>query len=183
MCARLLALLAICGLLSVARADASLESARAQFRAGLTHAAQGDWPGALLAFTAAYELAPRPRILFNVAGAQLRCGRLLAANTNYRRALATGGAELSRTQRAAAERQLVQIETRIPRLRVRIDRLSPNDRVLLDRSRLYPDELDRDMWVDPGPHELSVFRAGAHPETRSLVLAEGERRVLILGPP
>ncbi len=183
MCARLLALLSICCALSVARADASLESARAHFRTGLTRAEAGDWPGALLAFTAAYELAPRALVLFNVAGAQLRCGKLLAANTNYRRVLATGGPELGRPQRAAAERQLEQIETRIPRLRVRIDRLSPNDRVLLDRSRLYPDELDRDMWVDPGAHELTVFRAGAHPETRTVVLAEAERRVLLLGLP
>jgi hypothetical protein len=122
-------------------------------------------------------------VLFNLAGAQLRCGKLLAANTNYRRLLALGGTALSRAQRSAAEQQVARIEERIPRLRVRIDGLVVDDRVLLDQLRVYPDELDRDMWVDPGSHQLTVYRLRASPQTRTLVIAEGERRVLLLSLP
>ncbi len=162
-------------------AEADVERARSHFQAGLAHAKQGDWSSALADFSAAYELAPEPAVLFNLAGAQYRCGKLLASNTNYRRLLASN--QLSVAQRSAATRQIERIERRMPRLRVHIDGLRDDDRVLLDRARLYPDELDRDMWVDPGKHELSVQRGAGSPEARTATLVEGERRVLALSLP
>lgn len=177
---RVLALLLCVLACSIARADGALESARDHFRAGLAHAESGAWVEALRSFSAAYELAPRARVLFNLAAAQLRCGKLLAANTNYRRVLATAGDALSSAQRAAATRQVAYIEERIPRLSVRIEGLALEDRLLLDGQRLYPDELERDIWVDPGAHQLVVYRAGNRPELRTLEIAEGERRVLLM---
>lgn len=132
-------------------------------------------------FGAAYQLAPEPAVLFNLAGAQYRCGKLLASNTNYRRLLA--GDTLTSAQRGAVSAQIARIERRIPRLRVHIQGLRDDDRVLLDRARLYPDELDRDMWVDPGRHELEVVRAVGGPESRATSLGEGEHRVLALSLP
>lgn len=166
-----------------ARAQAPLDAARRHFQAGLAHAERGDWRGALAAFTAAYELAPRPRVLFNLAGAQLRCGMLLSASTNYRRLLTSGGSELTSAQRDASRRQLALIEERVPRLRVRIEGLAPDDRIHLDRTRLYPEELDRDMWIDPGTHVLTVMRTQGATETRTVVVVERERRVLLLSLP
>lgn len=176
--------LAVLLLVSVpTRADASLEAAREHFEAGLARAKERDWMGALQAFTAAYELAPEATVLFNLAGAQYRCGKLLASTTNYRRVLASDDGELSKEQRAAVTRMIAQIEERMPRLRVHIQGLRGDDRVLLDQARLYPDELDRDMWVDPGSHQLQIVRARGNPEMRTAVLAEGEVRVLALSLP
>jgi hypothetical protein len=157
---------------------ARFDAARSHFQAGLAHAQHGDWHAALADFAAAYALAAEPAVLFNLAGAQYRCGKLLASNTNYRRLLASG--QLSSAQRLAAQAQIARIERRMPRLRVHIEGLRDDDRVLLDRVRLYPDELDRDMWVDPGRHELEVVRAIGGPESRITSLAEGEHRVLAL---
>jgi tetratricopeptide (TPR) repeat protein len=162
-------------------ADAAHDDARTKFLAGLAQARRGDWPAALADFTAAYAAAPEPNVLFNLAGAQYRCGKLLASNTNYRRLLAS--AQLSSAQRAAVHRQIERIERRMPRLRVHIQGLRDDDRVLLDRARLYPDELDRDMWVDPGRHQIEVVRAAGVPESRTTTLSEGERRVLALSLP
>ncbi|HEX5657665.1 MAG TPA: hypothetical protein VFX59_10745 [Polyangiales bacterium] len=166
---------------SATAADAAHDEARARFEAGLAHARRSEWPAALADFTAAYAAAPEPNLLFNLAGAQYRCGKLLASNTNYRRLL--GAATLSSAQRAAVSAQIERIELRMPRLRVHIQGLRDDDRVLLDRARLYPDELDRDMWVDPGRHELEIVRAVGGPEARTTTLGEGERRVLALALP
>jgi tetratricopeptide (TPR) repeat protein len=166
-----------------ARADPALATARMHFTTGLAQAKRGDWPGALASFATAYRLAPEQAVLFNLAGAQFRCGKLLASNTNYRRLLATADERLGRTHRLAIEQQIARIEQRIPRLRIHIQGLRNDDRVLLDQARLYPDELDRDMWVDPGPHQLRVIRARGQPENRTIVLTEGELRTLALGLP
>lgn len=162
-------------------ADGARDDARGHFQSGLNHARRGDWSRALDEFTVAYRSAPEPAVLFNLAGAQFRCGKLLAANTNYRRLVA--GKQLSSAQRAAASAQIARIEQRMPRLRVHIEGLREDDRVLLDKARLYPDELDRDMWVDPGSHEIAVLRRLGGPETRTTTLAEGEHRVLALSLP
>jgi hypothetical protein len=179
-CVRTLGLLLVFGAGSAA-AEPSLEGARADFERGLLAAQQDRWTSALSAFSAAYRVAPEPAVLFNLAGAQLRCGKLLASNTNYRRLLAV--ADLTRAEHAAVERQLAMIERRMPRLRVHIDGLHEGDRILLDKVRLYPDELDRDMWLDPGHHELLVLRPRASPHLRTLTLSESEVRVLALGLP
>jgi tetratricopeptide (TPR) repeat protein len=162
-------------------ADSAVQLARSHFRAGLAHAKRGEWPAALEDFSAAYELAPELAVLFNLAGAQFRCGKLLASNTNYRRVLANP--DLTRAQRAAVNKQIAAIESRMPRLRVHIQGLRGDDRVLLDRGRVYPEELDRDLWVDPGTHKIEIVRAKGNPETRAVVLAEGELRVLALSLP
>jgi len=167
----------------VAHAEPTQDAARAHFLGGLAQARRHDWPNALLSFAAAYRLAPEPAVLFNLAGAQYRCGKLLASNTNYRRLLATADERLSRAQRLAIEQQIARIEQRMPRLRIHIQGLRNDDRVLLDQARLYPDELDRDMWVDPGTHQLRVIRAQGHPENRTIVLAESELRIVALGLP
>jgi hypothetical protein len=161
-------------------AEPGVEAARSHFRSGLEQAQRGDWTGALSAFTSAYQLAPGANALFNLAGAQARCGKLLASNNNYRRLLASDDAGLTRAQRALVEQQIQRIETRIPRLRIQAIGLRADDRLVLDQARLYPDELARDLWVDPGTHLLQIFRAHGRPETRTIVVSEGELRVVAL---
>ena len=178
-----LAVVAFLAAVGPAHAEPGLEGARQRFEQGIASAQRGDWPGALAAFTAVYRVAPDPAVLFNLAGAQFRCGKLLASNTNYRRLLAAPDDRLSRAQRQAAERQIEQIERRIPRLRLHIQGLRDDDRILLDHVRVYPDELDRDMWIDPGSHQLRIVRAHGRTETSMVALAEGEARTLALGLP
>jgi tetratricopeptide (TPR) repeat protein len=169
--------------LTPAQADPALDTARAQFARGIARAKQGHWPEALAAFSEAYRLAPEQAVLFNLAGAQFRCGKLLASNTNYRRLLASADERLSRAERQAVERQILQIELRMPRLRLHIQGLREGDRVLLDQVRVYADELDRDMWLDPGTHQVRVIRVQGRPESRVLSVAEGERRTMAFSLP
>jgi hypothetical protein len=160
------------------RAEEPARDVRAQFASGLGHARSGQWASALAAFEACYRLSPTLSVLFNLAGAQLRTGRLLHAHANYHRIKNSKDPALSSAHRRAAEKQLKLIEQRIPRLRVQIEGLRPDDRVVLDRTRLYPNELDIELWVDPGEHVLAVYRPSGAQEIKRVVLVEGQHQFL-----
>lgn len=155
-----------------------LSDARQLFSEGVGHARAGHWPLAMAAFEAAFALAPRPAVVFNLAAAQLRCGKLLASSANYRRFAASDDPSVTAAHRRVAQQQVQHIEQRVPRLRITIDGLKDGDRVLLDQARLYPDELGHDMWVDPGVHTVRVDRPRGDQEVRTIAVTEGQVRVL-----
>ncbi|MFM2420984.1 MAG: hypothetical protein RL385_5707 [Pseudomonadota bacterium] len=154
------------------------ERARLHFQAGLAAAQRGAWDEARLDFEAAYGLIPSLAVLFNLAGAQRRTGRLLSSHANYHRVATSGDAGLSQEQRRVAQRLADEVEALIPKLRIFIGGLTHGDRVVLDRQRIYGDELGRDLWLDPGEHTLRIERATAPTETRSVTLSEKDARVL-----
>lgn len=155
-----------------------LADARQMFVEGMAHARAGQWPLALTAFEAAFALAPRPAVLFNLAAAQLRCGKMLASSANYRRFVASDDPAITAVHRRVAQQQVESIEQRVPRLRVIIEGLKHGDRILLDQTRLYPDELGHDMWLDPGVHTVRVDRPRGDQEVRTIAVSEGQVRVL-----
>jgi hypothetical protein len=148
------------------------------FVEGVTHARSGQWQLALVAFEAAYAIAPRPTVLFNLAAAQMRTGKLLASNANFRRFANSEDPAITRSQRRSAELQLAQVEARIPRLRIEIEGLKDGDRIMLDQARIYPDELGHELWIDPGLHRVRVDRPRGDQEVRTIAVAEGQVRVL-----
>jgi hypothetical protein len=156
----------------------SAEESRKQFKLGVEEARKGHWAEALVAFQVSYALVPNPAALFNLAGAQHRTGKLLVSNANYRRFTASAAPGISTNHRKAAETQMARIEASIPRLRLVIEGLRPDDRLLIDDKRIYLNELDHDLWVDPGSHTVSIHRPGGHEEVRRIVLAEGDRRLM-----
>lgn len=155
-----------------------LAEARELFGEGVTHARSQQWELALRAFQSAFNLAPKPSVLFNLAAAQMRCGKLLASTANFRRFVASDDPSITRAQRQTAELQITRIEQRIPRLRVQIEGLKDGDRILLDQTRLYPNELGHDMWLDPGVHTVRVDRPRGDQEVRTIAVTEGQVRVL-----
>jgi tetratricopeptide (TPR) repeat protein len=180
---RSLSSLALCWICALApgagRAQRTeLDDARRLFVEGVAHAARGQWELALSAFQTAYGLTPQPSVLFNLASAQLRAGKLLASNANYRRFVASGDPTVSAAARRIAEAQIARIEQRMPRLRIEIDGLREGDRILLDQARLYPDELGHDMWIDPGVHTVRVDRPRGDQEVHTIAVTEGQIRVL-----
>ncbi len=173
----MLALLALSGE-ATAEDEAARADARALFAAGIVHAQHGDWREALRAFERGYALAREPALLFNLAGAQLRTGKMLAAASSYTRFMHLSDRQITSAHRRAAARQLAYIEERIPRLRVSVTRLAADDRLTIDGQRIYEGELALEHWVDPGAHEIVLYRANGQTESHRIVLAEGEHRVL-----
>lgn len=156
------------------------ERARGLFYAGVAHARSGEWELALAAFQAGYGLAPEPSLLFNLAAAQLRAGKLLASSANYRRFVASDSPVVTARARRAAQLQIERIEQRMPRLRIELEGLRESDRVSLDHARVYPDELGHDIWLDPGVHVVRVERPRGDQEVHTIAVAEGQTRVLSL---
>jgi hypothetical protein len=148
------------------------------FVEGVGHARAGHWDLALASFEAVYAIAPRPTVLFNLASAQKRTGKLLASNANFRRFVNSDDPSISRAQRRVAQRELADVESRIPRLRIEIANLKDGDRILLDQVRVYPEELGRELWVDPGAHRVRVDRPHGDQQVRTVAVSEGQVRVL-----
>ncbi len=176
-------LVPLLALLPVARAQSpdQLREARQQFERGVTQAKNGNWQAALSSFELSYAATKQPSALFNLAAAQLRMGQMLESNANYHRFLLVRDARISSVHRAAAAKQVALIEQRIPRLRLQVDGLVTEDRVLVDKQRLYPPDLGRDQWLNPGLHVITVYRHDGDTETRRLTVLEGEHKTLSIG--
>jgi hypothetical protein len=156
----------------------ALSDARQRFVEGVAHARKAQWELALAAFEAGYALSSQPTLLFNLAAAQMRTGKLLASNANFRRFMNSEDPAIARAQRRTAELQLTQVEARIPRLRIEIEGLKDGDRILLDQARIYAEELGRELWIDPGLHRVRVDRPQGGQEQRTIAVSEGQVRVL-----
>lgn len=171
------ALVALVGVFSVTPARAQTASertlARQLFRDGVAAARQSRWADARGSFQRAYDLVGEPEVLLNLAGAQAETGQLVESAESYRRFLreVTRGA-LAR-QRPQAERQLAEIEPRIPSARISIEGLLARDRVSLDGADLARATLGAQLPVNPGDHVLVVTREGAEVATRPFSVAEG----------
>ncbi len=176
----LLAALGLCAPHASAQGEGTerLRDARKSFQQGVAQAKQGDWTGALSAFEQAYRISKQPSALFNLAGAQLHLGHMLESNANYHRFVLLRDPRITSAHRAAAEAQLASIEKRIPRLRLFVVGLRPEDRLIVDTQRLYPPDLDHEQWLNPGLHVVTVYKQSGESETHRLTVLEGEHKTL-----
>lgn len=165
------------------------DAAQAQraFAAGVENARRERWDDARTDFEAAYRLSPRAVVLMNLASAQTRTGRLIAAAESYRRILADTSPETA-TFRSAAAQVLPEIEARTPRVQLRIANLTADDVVLIDGAAVSPAamlSLGGERAMDPGPHTLAVRRADSERARLAFSLVEGDiRQVSVtLAPP
>jgi hypothetical protein len=150
--------------------------AREQFRSGVEAARSGRWWEALEAFTRAYELAPRPLTLLNLAGAQVETGNLVEGAESYRRFIREAEGRAAE-QIPAAREALAAVEPRIARVRLEITNLARRDVVELDDVALSGAVLGEELPVNPGEHIVRVARDDAEIGRESFRVDEGERRV------
>jgi hypothetical protein len=148
--------------------------ARQLFDEGLRAAREERWADALDAFERSHQLAPRPVTLMNLAGAQVRTGRLVAGTESYRRFLATATERELARYRAQVERALAAAEARIGRVELRIRGLGPDDEVNLDGVSISRTSLQMALPVDPGEHLVHVTRGGREVARSAFVVQEGQ---------
>ncbi len=149
--------------------------AREQFRAGVSAARSGRWWEALTAFSRAYELAPRPLTLLNLAGAQVETGQLVEGAESYRRFIREADGHAAE-QIPAAQEALAAVEPRIARVRLEITNLARRDVVQLDEASLSEAVLGAELPVNPGEHVVLVRRQSEEIGRESFQVEEGERR-------
>ena len=158
---------------------AEVSLARDEFRAGVAAAQATQWAEALRAFTRSYQLFPRPLTLLNLAGAQAATNHLVSAAESYRMFLRQAAGPSEAPHRAASEQQLAAIERRIPRARIAIENLVPEDSLALDGLPLSQIVLASAFPMDPGHHVLVVSRNARKSAAPSSMSASGPRARLL----
>jgi hypothetical protein len=130
---------------------------RARFQEGLEAAKEGRWEDARLAFTDAYRLTQRASALFNLASAQVKTSHLVEAADSYARYLDMAGVEEHASERSLAEKAIVSLMSRIPKVRFAITNQTAADRLQVDEREIAP---GASLSIDPGKHRAVVLRDG-----------------------
>jgi len=152
--------------------------ARRAFRQGMTAARAERWEDARVAFERAWELVHRPRVLLNLATAQVHTGHLVQGAENYRQYLREAGPDADERLSAEAQSRLREVERRTPQLTLRAPGLGPDDELTLDGTPLSRAALAAQLPVDPGEHLVTVLRDGAEVARATARLREGRQESL-----
>jgi tetratricopeptide (TPR) repeat protein len=136
-------------------------------------------------FQRAYEVARVPTLAVWAARALAKSGQLVAASELYRQAmhltpndLWVGNAQLQ--AQADAEKELAELQPRIPRLRVRVEGAAANEvEVTIDEVKLASALYGFEIPKDPGRHRI-VGKRGGETVEQAIELGEGERNEAVL---
>jgi hypothetical protein len=158
-------------------AQAATDAARAHFKTGIKLYRDGNYPGALAEFEAAYELKPGPGSLQNVALCQKALFRYGEAADTLTRLLHRHGADLSPTERTAAELARDELKGLVGSFRLRVTPASA--RVTLDGQPLSDTERLSARRVNVGEHTLVVEAPGYARAVRTFRVAGGKEDVPI----
>lgn len=150
--------------------------ARGRFERGISMFERGDNTAALAEFLAAYELAPRPSVLFNLAVTYEALRRYPEALDAFERFLATPGGD--RHDRARAERSVTRMRSLLATLQVRANPAGAS--VTVD------DVTPRDpsaVSVSPGEHHVAARWPDGREATARVVVASAQSREVLLDAP
>ncbi|MET0385005.1 MAG: hypothetical protein ABW321_03550 [Polyangiales bacterium] len=153
-------------------------TARAFFEEGVQFAESGHWAEAEDRFRRALALRASPVLAYNLASALATRGKLVEASELLRRVQSDDTAQPGLKQTASA--LFTDVMQQIARLEVAVAVRQPSDLVLLDERPLLEAQLDVEIPIDPGSHQLQLQRAGRVADQQTLQLAVGERRKVLL---
>ena len=145
----------------------------------------GRFPEAGQKFRQAYEIAKVPTLALWAARALAKCGQLVAASELYRQAthLVPNDLWLGNVQQQAqadADKELTELQPRIPRLRIRIEGAAAGDvEVTIDDVKIASAMLGVEVPKDPGRRRI-VGKRGGDTVEQTIALGEGEHRQEVL---
>jgi hypothetical protein len=164
-----------------------LATARSALKEGLALREKGDLLAALGRFTTAHDLVPTPVTAFELGKTHLLMGHVLQAHELFikigRLPPALEESQRSATAREEAARLAVDLEPRIPTLRIHL-KLPPDATaaVRIDDDPIATSGAVTPRAVEPGKHVI-VARAGDGPEERvTMEIGEGETKDVELAP-
>ena len=136
-------------------------------------------------FERAYAMARVPTLAVWTARVLVKRGRLVAGSELYRQAaqlspndLWIGNAQAK--AQADAQRELVALELRIPKMRVRVQGARPGDvELTIDDVKVESAWAEIDLPADPGRHRI-VGKRSAQTSVLAIDLREGERKDAVL---
>jgi hypothetical protein len=158
------------------------ETARSLFVEGDRRYRQGDFEGALEAFTAADEIMHLPTTGLERGRTQIKLGRLLEGRETLLKVqrLPIGSEENEVQQAAREEARLMadDVGVRIPSLRIKVNGLAPGAKYTarVDKHLIPEELLSFPYKVNPGPHLVVLQADGYAEEQRSVIVQERENQ-------
>ncbi len=141
------------------------------FKSGVALFKEAKFAEALAEFERAYEIAPHPTVLYNIAGCHRELSHYGEAVKFYKRFLAEGKGVAPKDRLAAAQTELDGILARIARITV----AAPDGAMLtLDGTELGTMPVEMPLMVAPGEHKIVVSSQGMRDAERSVRVASGD---------
>jgi len=141
------------------------------FKSGVALFGEAKYAEALAEFERAYEIAPHPLVLYNIAGCHRELSHYADAVKYYKRFLDEGKGKVPKERLAAAKTQLDGILQRIARITVG----APDGATLtLDGTELGTMPLEMPLMVAPGEHRIVVTSQGMKDAERTVRVASGD---------
>jgi hypothetical protein len=142
------------------------------FKSGVALFKEQKYAEALAEFERAYEIAPHPLVLYNIAGCHRELSHYADAVKYYNRFLDQGKGKVPAARLTAAKSELDGILARIARVSVQI---TPEGAELtVDGNVLGTMPLEMPLILPPGEHKLSARVPGYKDAERNLRLASGD---------
>jgi tetratricopeptide (TPR) repeat protein len=136
----------------------------------------GQFDEALQRFQEAYKLVPSPKIQYNFGLAYRGMGRKADALEAFERFLAEAP-DASKETRQTAERERAQLLGQVTVLEVKVD--LEGAEIFVD-GRSYGTTHSSGIYLNPGPHQLSVEKAGEGPAYTERINALAGQRITVM---
>jgi hypothetical protein len=152
---------------------AQQKQADRHFKAGVALYKEAKYAEALAEFERAYEIAPHPLVLYNIATCHRELSRYGEAVRYYRRFLDEGKGKVPSKRLAEAKVELDAVLARIARVTIKIEG-GEGAMVILDGKELGTMPIEGPLIVPPGEHKLVVRARGKQDAERSVRVASGD---------
>ena len=153
------------------KSDKDKEEARLRFQHGVDLYKDGDYRAAVIEFKRAYEIAPNPKVLYNLGQSSLDAQDYPAALSAFRRYLDESGKDVTPQRRTQVEAELKKLEGRIARVVVRSN--ADDAEVLVDDVAVGRTPMASPLVVGTGRRKVAVIANGLQ-QTRTVDLASGD---------
>lgn len=153
--------------------DALSGDAKADYEAGKLLFVDGDFAGALVKFTAAYEKAKEPRLLWNMAACEKNLRHYSNVLVLVRQYLAEGDALLTPADRTEADALLKTLEPLTVQLEITVN--EPGAKIFVDERAVGESPLARPLVVDLGVRKIRVQKDGFEEAKEAVVAGDNPR--------
>jgi len=141
------------------------------FKSGVALYKEAKYSEALAEFQRAYEIAPHPLVLYNIAGCHRELSQYAEAVKAYTQFLAEGKGQVPAARLTAAQSELDGILARIARVTVTV---TPDGATLLVDGEPIGTLVEMPLILSPGEHRLVAQAPGRKDTERRVKVASGD---------
>lgn len=159
-------------------ASPAQQQADRYFTSGVALYKEAKYAEALAEFQRAYEIAPHPLVLYNIAGCHRELSQYADAIKTYQRFLAEGKGHVPAARLTAAQAELDGILARIARVTITA---TPDGAILFVDGNELGTLVEMPLILSPGEHELAARAPGHRDRQRIVRVASGDELAVELG--